>query len=55
MTPPRTGDRGVAPAPNAVVFEAFTDPWDLAKWWGPHGFRTTTHEIDIRVGATGGM
>jgi len=37
-------------APRALVFEAFTDPRHLAQWWGPNGFTTTTHAIDVRPG-----
>ena len=25
-------------ADPAVAFRAFTDPAELAKWWGPQGF-----------------
>jgi uncharacterized protein YndB with AHSA1/START domain len=37
-------------APRALVFEAFTDPRHLAQWWGPNGFTTTTHAMDLRPG-----
>jgi uncharacterized protein YndB with AHSA1/START domain len=38
-------------APRELVFDAWTDPKHVVKWWGgPRGFRTTTHEIDVRVG-----
>jgi uncharacterized protein YndB with AHSA1/START domain len=37
-------------APRERVWEAWTDPEQLAKWWGPNGFTTTTHEIAIRPG-----
>ena len=40
----------VMSAPVSAVFDAFTDPRHLANWWGPHGFRTTTQEIDVRSG-----
>jgi uncharacterized protein YndB with AHSA1/START domain len=32
------------------VFDAWTDPAHLARWFGPRGFTTTTHEADIREG-----
>ena len=32
------------------VFAAFTDPKQLALWWGPDGFTNTIHEFDFRVG-----
>ena len=37
-------------APRERVFEAWTDPAQLPRWFGPRGFSTTTHAIDIRVG-----
>jgi uncharacterized protein YndB with AHSA1/START domain len=37
-------------APRELVFDAWTDVKHLSKWWGPNGFRTTTHEIDVRPG-----
>jgi uncharacterized protein YndB with AHSA1/START domain len=39
-------------APRQLVFEAWTDPDQVAKWWGPDGFHTPpdTVEIDLRVG-----
>lgn len=37
-------------APRDLVFKAFTDPANLGKWWGPDGFTTSTHEMDLRVG-----
>ena len=37
-------------APRERVFEAWTERKHLEQWWGPNGFRTTTHEIDVRKG-----
>jgi uncharacterized protein YndB with AHSA1/START domain len=37
-------------APRDLVFEAWTDPQHLEKWWGPNGFSTTTKEFDFREG-----
>jgi uncharacterized protein YndB with AHSA1/START domain len=37
-------------APRELVFAAFTDPKHLGQWWGPDGFRTTTHSFDFRPG-----
>ncbi len=34
------------------VWEAWTDPKQVAKWWGPRGFTITTHSKDLRVGGT---
>jgi uncharacterized protein YndB with AHSA1/START domain len=32
------------------VFDAWTDPKQVVKWWGPRGFTTTIHEMDVRPG-----
>ena len=53
--PSSTKDREVVisrviDAPRELVFEAWTNPEHVAKWWGPDGFTTTTREIDVRVG-----
>jgi uncharacterized protein YndB with AHSA1/START domain len=37
-------------APPPVVFAAFTDPVELAKWWGPKGFTTLSLQFEPRVG-----
>jgi uncharacterized protein YndB with AHSA1/START domain len=37
-------------APRDLVFAVWTDPMHLAQWWGPNGFTTTTHAIDVRPG-----
>jgi uncharacterized protein YndB with AHSA1/START domain len=37
-------------APVNVVWEAWTDPAQVAKWWGPRGFTLTTHGKDLRPG-----
>jgi uncharacterized protein YndB with AHSA1/START domain len=37
-------------APRELVFRAWTEPDRLAKWWGPRGFSTTTHSMDLRPG-----
>ncbi|MBZ5674165.1 MAG: SRPBCC family protein [Acidobacteriia bacterium] len=37
-------------APRDLVFQAWTDPKHVGSWWGPTGFTTTTHEIDVRPG-----
>jgi uncharacterized protein YndB with AHSA1/START domain len=42
----------VLPVPPAVAFEAFTEPHQLAKWWGPEGFTTPSMEFHPRVGAS---
>jgi len=40
----------VIAAPRARVFEAFTDPSQITRWFGPKDFKTETLEIDIREG-----
>jgi uncharacterized protein YndB with AHSA1/START domain len=37
-------------APRDLVFQVWTDPRHIGSWWGPKGFTTTTHEIDVRPG-----
>jgi uncharacterized protein YndB with AHSA1/START domain len=39
-------------APRQLVWEAWTDPEQLAKWWGPRGVSTPREsiEIDFRPG-----
>ena len=37
-------------APREQVFAAFSDPHQLAHWWGPKGFTATIHEFDLRPG-----
>jgi len=37
-------------APKELVFEVWTDPKHIPEWWGPNGFTTTIHEMDLRVG-----
>jgi len=32
------------------VFDAFTDPEQLRKWWWPNGFTCPAAEVDLRVG-----
>ncbi|WGU39947.1 SRPBCC domain-containing protein [Phenylobacterium sp. NIBR 498073] len=37
-------------APPELVFEVWTTPEHLMRWWGPKDFVTTTFEQDFRVG-----
>lgn len=37
-------------APVKVVWDAWTDPNQAAKWWGPRGFTITTHSKELKVG-----
>ena len=37
-------------APRDVVFRAWADPKQLARWWGPRIFTTSVCDIDLRIG-----
>jgi len=37
-------------APVQMVWDAWTDPAQVAQWWGPRGFTLTTHSKDLRPG-----
>lgn len=39
-------------APVRAVWDAWTIPEQVAKWWGPRGFTLTTHAKDLRAGGT---
>ena len=39
-------------APSDRVFGLLTEPTQLTKWWGPHGFSTPEVQMDLRVGGT---
>ena len=50
-----TADREIATsrvfdAPRDLVWQAWTEPKHLARWYGPNGFTVTTHEMDVRPG-----
>jgi len=38
------------PASPEQVFDAFSDPERLARWWGPAGFTNTFHVCEFRTG-----
>lgn len=40
----------VVDADCETAFRAWIDPAQIVQWFGPSGFETQTHEIDIRVG-----
>lgn len=42
--------RRVLPAPRRVVFRALTEPDELARWWGPHGFTAPGVAVDLHAG-----
>lgn len=37
-------------APRETVYKAFTDPKQMAEWWGPFGFTNPVCELDVKVG-----
>jgi len=39
-------------APVEAVWDAWTDPDQVAQWWGPRGFTLTTHGKDLRPGGS---
>ncbi len=39
-------------APRELVFEAFTDPEHLTRWWGPQGSTVISCETDPKAGGT---
>ncbi|AKV00575.1 putative glutathione S-transferase-related transmembrane protein [Labilithrix luteola] len=40
----------VIDAPAETVFEVWTKPEHLARWWGPQGFTLPSCDVDFRVG-----
>jgi uncharacterized protein YndB with AHSA1/START domain len=39
-------------APRPLVFDAWTEPARLVRWWGPRGFKTPSCKMDVREGGT---
>jgi uncharacterized protein YndB with AHSA1/START domain len=39
-------------APLRAVWDAWTDPDQVAQWWGPRGFTLTTHSKDLQSGGS---
>ncbi|MEU7896030.1 SRPBCC family protein [Nonomuraea sp. NPDC049152] len=39
-------------APRRLVFDAWTKPELLRRWFGPHGYELVVCEVDLRVGGT---
>ena len=37
-------------APRTMVYDAYTKPELLKRWFGPHGYSLTVCEVDLRVG-----
>ncbi|MFE8603971.1 SRPBCC family protein [Archangium violaceum] len=39
-------------APRELVFKTWTEPEHVDKWWGPRGFTTKTHRMDVKPGGS---
>lgn len=37
-------------APRVLVFKAWTEPAQIARWWGPKGYTTVEYQMDVRPG-----
>lgn len=37
-------------APRELVFDVWTRPEHIVRWWGPNGFTTTINEMEVRQG-----
>jgi uncharacterized protein YndB with AHSA1/START domain len=37
-------------APRELVFQAYTDPDLIPKWWGPRRYTTTVDKMEVKVG-----
>jgi uncharacterized protein YndB with AHSA1/START domain len=53
--PASSADREIAAtrvinAPRELVFRMWTDPEQVAQWWGPNGFTNTIYEMAVRPG-----
>lgn len=50
MTERSTSHIRLVDAPPARVYDAFRDPSQLTRWWGPRGFSSTFESFDFRQG-----
>ena len=39
-------------APRELVWQVWTDPEHVVKWWGPDGFTNTNREMNVSPGGT---
>jgi uncharacterized protein YndB with AHSA1/START domain len=42
----------VLDAPRELVWKALTEPKRLEQWWGPRGFTSRVHQLELRPGGT---
>jgi uncharacterized protein YndB with AHSA1/START domain len=40
----------VLDAPRELVWKVWTSQEHIERWWGPKGFTTTTHQMEVKVG-----
>jgi uncharacterized protein YndB with AHSA1/START domain len=40
----------VVDAPRELVWQAWTDPKHVVRWWGPKGFTTTIEKMEVKPG-----
>ena len=40
----------VLEAPRALVYQMWTEPHHMKRWWGPRGFITLSAQVDLRPG-----
>jgi len=38
------------PTPPEVLFQLWTEPAQLLRWWGPDGYEASVHTLDARPG-----
>lgn len=51
----RSGDREMVftrlyDAPRELVYQAWTTPAHIERWWGPNGFATFVYQMDVKPG-----
>ncbi len=39
-------------ASRELLWDCFTDPARMKRWWGPKGFKVIASDLDLRVGGT---
>jgi uncharacterized protein YndB with AHSA1/START domain len=55
MNATNTADREIAitrvfDVPRELVWNVWTKPEHIAKWWGPKGFTNTIHKMEVKPG-----
>ena len=54
QSPPGAGgtviNTRIISASPAELWQAWADPAQMDRWWGPEGFTNTVHEFDLRPG-----